>query len=64
MFVDEKEVKVANGEPRRDHPAQGWVKVTLALKQNELSRIILPQPAQPVGESMLVKTADLLTQPR
>jgi hypothetical protein len=63
MLVDEKEVKVAHGEPKRNRPAQGWVKVTLASEKEGISRIILPQPAQPVGESMLIKTQDLRLRP-
>ncbi len=64
MLVDEKEVKVTKGEPKRNQPAEGWVKVTLASEKDGMSRIILPQAAQPVGEGMLVRAADLKMEPR
>jgi hypothetical protein len=59
MLVDEREVAGMRGQPKRNDPASAWVKVTLAGEEKGLPRVILPQPAQPVGESMLVDAKDL-----
>lgn len=45
MLVDENEVEGIRGVPKRNQPAAGWLRVTLAGKINGLCKIILPQPA-------------------
>jgi hypothetical protein len=59
MLVDQSEVERVVGEPRRKRPADAWVRVTLAKEHGGLALVVLPQPAQPVGESMLVDARDL-----
>jgi hypothetical protein len=63
MLVDEKEVEGLRGEPKRNQPVDAWVKVTLTGESKGRSRVILPQPAQPVGESMLVDAGDVRAKP-
>jgi len=58
LFVDRSEVAELNSEPRRNSPVGGWLRVTLVFKRGEIGEVILPQPAQPVGESMLVDMKD------
>jgi len=60
MLVDQSEVKQLSGTPQRKKPVEGWVKVTLANQHGGIAEIVLPQPAQPVGESMLVNASDLV----
>jgi hypothetical protein len=62
LLVDEHEVENLEGEPRRNKPARGWVRVTFAGQQGDFAAVILPQPAQPVGESLLVESNDLRTR--
>jgi hypothetical protein len=59
MLVDQNEVVDLARTPRRNRPEPALIRVTLAGQEHGLSRVILPQPAQPVGESMLVKTTAL-----
>jgi hypothetical protein len=54
MLVDQNEVVGLVREPNRNKPEPAWVRVTLAGEEHGLPRVILPQSAQPVGESMLV----------
>jgi hypothetical protein len=55
LFVDEREVEGIEGSPRRNQPASGWLRVSLVKAKNELAQVVLPQPATPVGETVLVK---------
>jgi hypothetical protein len=59
MLVDRNEVEGMSGQPRRSRPANGWVRVTLARSKGGVAEVILPQPAQPVGESLLVDDQEL-----
>src|SRR5438270_1071833 len=49
MLVDQSEVTNLNATPKRNKPANGWLRVTLAKEQDRIAEIVLPQPAQPVG---------------
>jgi|SRR6516164_5458716 hypothetical protein len=60
MLVDQSEVEQLSGVPQRDRPVTGWVKVTLAKQHGSIAEVVLPQPAQPVGESLLVEASDLV----
>jgi hypothetical protein len=63
MLVDKNEVEGIKGEPKRNSPATGWVRVTIARKVGGgMAEVVLPQPAQPVGEILLVAADEL--QPR
>jgi hypothetical protein len=59
MLVDQNEVVGLTREPKRNQPESAWVRVTSAGEDGGLTRVILPQPAQPVGESMLVDSKEL-----
>jgi hypothetical protein len=62
LLVDQQEVEGLRGTPRRHQPAEGWLKVTLTSEEGPddgIAHVILPQPAQPVGESLLVDAAEL-----
>src|SRR5262249_31574762 len=59
MLVDQSEIKNLKGQPKRNNPAPGWLRVTLAGEREGIAEVVLPQPAQPVGESMLVDAKEL-----
>jgi hypothetical protein len=59
LLVDQNEVKNLDRQPQRKRPASGWLKVTLANETKGVAEVVLPQPAQPVGESMLVDVNEL-----
>jgi len=59
LFVDENAVKCLNGIPQHNKRATGWLRVALANVEQGMARVVLPQPAVPVGESMIVKETDL-----
>jgi hypothetical protein len=63
MLVDHREVEHLGGEPRRNSPVSAWVRVTLANQEGGIAEVVLPQPAQPVGESMLVDVNQLRETP-
>lgn len=59
MLADEREVVGLEGTPSRNNPVKGWLRVTLVNEHGGISKVILPQPAQPVGESLLVESMNL-----
>jgi hypothetical protein len=60
MLADENEVVGLSGVPKRNQPVAGWVRVTLAREQpSGIAEVILPQPAQPVGETLVVDAKEL-----
>lgn len=59
MLVDRREVEGLVGTPSRDRPAAGWVRVTLAKESGGVAEVVLPQPAQPFGEILLVDSRQL-----
>lgn len=63
MLVDQQEVEKLDRIPQRDRPAKGWVRVTPSRERRGLMEIVLPQPAQPVGEIMLVEPGQLRAKP-
>src|SRR4051794_7686743 len=62
MLVDQNEVKGLRGQPMRHAPVDGFVFVTLLGEVRGLAEVILPQPAQPVGQRLLVRATDLVTE--
>jgi len=54
-LVDVREVMNLQGSPRRNRPAEGWLRVALAGKEKGFARVVLPQPASPLGEDVLVE---------
>src|SRR4051794_22737899 len=59
LLADESEVEKMDHTPKRNQPASGWLRVTLAGETGNIAEVVLPQPAQPVGESMLVEADEL-----
>ncbi len=55
LLVDQREVANVRGSPRRRHPSDGWLRVALAGREGDFLRVVLPQPAQPFGEIVLVR---------
>src|SRR5437867_1855500 len=54
VLVDERELKDVRGTPRRNSPATAWLRVAVVGPERGFTRVVLPQPAQPGGESVLV----------
>jgi len=63
LLVDQREVSGIHGTPRRNNPAAGWLCVTLAGHRAGLAELILPQPAQPVGETVIVHEKEVREEP-
>jgi hypothetical protein len=57
LFVDTRDVKGIQGVPERNQPVPGWLVVSLVRISNGLAQIVLPQPAQPFGENLLIEEA-------
>jgi hypothetical protein len=55
LFVDEKEVANIQGTPKKNQPVPGWLRVSLVKAKHGIAQVVLPQPAMPVGETVLVK---------
>jgi hypothetical protein len=56
-FVDQREVTNLRGTPKRNGPAAAWLRVTLVGIRGDIASVILPQPATPFGETVLVSAA-------
>ena len=59
LLVDRSELENLHGQPKRNRPVPGWLRVTLAQEVEGKAHVILPQPAQPVGESMWVDASEV-----
>src|SRR5262245_9077329 len=55
MWVDERDVRRLEGKPERGRPVNGWLRVEWADTRQGLALVVLPQPAQPLGESLLIR---------
>jgi hypothetical protein len=55
VLVDSSEIKELQGKPERGRPVSALLRVGYAGSRRGLAHIILPQPAVPVGDSMIVK---------
>ena len=55
LFADEREVTRIHGTPRRNQPVQGHLRVSRVKAKNGVVLVVLPQPATPLGETILVK---------
>jgi len=55
MFVDQRDVQRLEGTPARGQPTRGWLRVQRAGTQEGMAVIVLPQWAQPVGTTILVR---------
>jgi len=55
LLVDQREIKDISGQPERDHPASAWLRVSLIGREKGFAQLVLPQPANPIGESVLME---------
>jgi hypothetical protein len=53
----------ASRDPKRNQPAEGWLRVALAGKAKEFAQMVLPQPAMPVGQNILLDEKLVKPQP-
>ena len=55
LLADEHEVVIRSSKaPRRDDPVQGLLRVEVLGSEKGFALVVLPQPAQPVGERAYV----------
>jgi hypothetical protein len=54
LLADEQEVVIRSGVPQRGNPAEGLLRVEVLERAKGLALLVLPQPAQPVGERTYV----------
>jgi hypothetical protein len=58
VLVDKENLEV-DGMPERGKPVRGRLKVYIVAKRNGYVSAVLPQPGQPVGESIVVREDEL-----
>ena len=63
LLVDERDVFDIHGTPRRNNPASAKLRVALVASHGEVANVILPQPSQPLGESILVAAESVRKAP-
>ncbi len=54
LLADQNEVVVQSGKPEREKPVPGLLRVEVVQRAKGFALIVLPQPAQPVGERAYV----------
>jgi hypothetical protein len=59
LFVDEREVTAIQGTPKRNQPAEAFLRASFIRAKGGLVQVVLPQPATPLGETVFV-TRDLV----
>jgi hypothetical protein len=59
LLVDHRDVADIQGTPERHKPASALLRVEVGNKAKGLVRIVLPQPAVPVGESVFMAADDV-----
>jgi hypothetical protein len=55
LLVDEHEIIHLSGTPERGDPAEGLLRVEVVRRDKGYALLVLPQPAQPVGERVYVE---------
>jgi hypothetical protein len=55
LFADERDVVGIEGMPERNQPVPAWLTVSLVRTFHGFAQIVLPQPAQPLGENLLIE---------
>ena len=55
LLVDQREVTNLRGTPKRSRPAEGWLRVAFARKENGFVQVVLPQPPNLGSENILVE---------
>ncbi len=64
LLADENEVLIRSGEPEREKPADGLLRVEVVRKAKGFALVVLPQPAQPFGERAYVSEDSLVRSKR
>jgi hypothetical protein len=64
LFVDEREVAKIRGTPKRNQPAEAWLRASRIRARGGMVQIVLPQPATPLGETVFVKHEQVECQGR
>ncbi len=59
VFADKENFDEVSGTPSKDRPVKGRLKVYVVAKKQGFASAILPQPGQPVGESVVVSEGEL-----
>jgi len=59
LLVDKRDVAGIKGTPRRGAPKPAYLRVEIIKKKKGLALIVLPQPAVPDTEGILVDEADV-----
>jgi hypothetical protein len=55
LLADENEVDLPSGRlPKRDEPVEGLLRIEVLGTEKGFALVVLPQPAQPVGERAYV----------
>lgn len=62
LLVDQRDVTGLRGIPTKDTPVEGKLRVTLASTNKGFAQVVLPQPAVPVGDSMLIEEERVLQE--
>ncbi len=63
LLADERDVTIRSGTPTRHNPAEGVLRVEVVERKPGFALLVLPQPAQPVGERAYIED-DLLEPER
>jgi hypothetical protein len=58
VLVDKENIEV-EGVPHKGKPIKGQLRVYMVAKQKGYVLVILPQPGQPVGESVVLREDEL-----
>jgi hypothetical protein len=64
LFADERDIKGLRSFPERNQPVPGWLAVSLVRAAHGLAQVVLPQPAQPFGETLLIAEAKVQRDPQ
>lgn len=54
LLVDQREISGIHGTPKRNSPAPAQLRVTRLKSEGDWDVLILPQPCQPLGETILM----------
>jgi hypothetical protein len=63
LFADARDVAGIRGSPRRNVPAEAWLVVSFAGQRKGLAEIVLPQPSQPLGETVAIPAGAVRMEP-
>jgi hypothetical protein len=63
LLVDQRDVVDIDGRPKQNNPVSGWLRVSVVGKKGNWMEVVLPQPSQPLGETILVDSGAVREQP-